>query len=185
MSAYFLAKTTVETIVEIPQLVIFTVMTYFLFGLRPGGNHFMIYAVFLVLGNIAAMALTHAISCLAVSVQLATVVIAFTMEISRLYGGWFLNPIQLRDFKEWQFFSATAYVKYMFFGITLNEFTDLSLKCRPSELKKGVCPVTNGSQVTHQYGYDLFDIAFCIEMLVVIIIVYKIVAFLALKYIKI
>lgn len=184
VSAYYLAKSTVETILEIPQLIIFCLITYYEIGFREGGRHFMIYASFITLSNISATSLTNAISCLSVSIELTTVITAFTFEISRMYGGWFLNPLQIRQFKKWQFFSATNYVKYAFFGIALNEFTDLPLECRPSELKNGKCPYTDGSQVLHVYGYDLFDMPFCCGMLILIILTYKIATYVALKYIK-
>lgn len=186
VSAYYLSKHIVTTLGELPQLIIYCLLTYYLIGYQPIASKFVIYATFLTLGNIAAMTVTSFISIICVSKELACVIIAFTLELTRMYGGFFVSPIQLQDLnKGWYFFSDVNYVKYIYFGIALNEYTGLDLTCRTSELNAGLCPVTHGEQILHQYGYDQFTIKFCMGMLVCIILVYMFLSYLSLKFIKI
>lgn len=93
VSAYFLAKTTVEAIYYLPVLLTFSLITYYLIGFVNDPKHFITYFVFIILTNNASIALANAISCVFISIELATVVTAFAFEITRLYGGWFIRYV--------------------------------------------------------------------------------------------
>lgn len=186
MSAYYLAKHIVMTIAELPQIIVFSLLTYYLIGFQAVASKFMIYTTLLILGNIAAMTLVSFISIICVSQELSCVVVAFSFEITRMYGGWFPSPVQLQNFhKGWHFFSDVDYVKYIFFGVVLNEYTGLDLQCRTTELQAGKCLITHGEQILAQYGYDNFTISYCVGVLVGIISVYMFLSYLSLKLIKV
>ena len=91
VSAYFLAKTTVEAVFHLPILLTFSLITYYLINFVNSPRHFVTYFVFIILTNNASIALANAISCVFVSIEMATVVTAFAFEITRLYGGWFIR----------------------------------------------------------------------------------------------
>mmetsp|Transcript_30251 Transcript_30251/g.43235 ORF Transcript_30251/g.43235 Transcript_30251/m.43235 type:complete len:209 (+) Transcript_30251:35-661(+) len=91
VSAYYLGKTTVEAIFYLPVLLVFSLITYYLIGFVNEPAHFIRYFVFLILTNNASIALANAISCVFVSIEMATVVTAFAFEITRLYGGWYIR----------------------------------------------------------------------------------------------
>jgi hypothetical protein len=52
-SAYFMAKTTSDTLVQLPIPVIFSAIVYFMIGLQPSASHFFVFAGFMVLCNLA------------------------------------------------------------------------------------------------------------------------------------
>eukprot|EP01038_Epipyxis_sp_PR26KG_P006990 gene6990-9552_t len=184
VSAYYLAKSSVEAIAETPQILLYSIITYYLIGFQDVPRKFMTYAFFMFLTNLAATSLTNALCALFVSIELSTVIIAFSFEIMRMYGGWFLSPIQIRDYSQFDFFSATSYIKYGFFGVANNEYDGLKLHCLTSQLKSGKCPVTTGEQQLALYGYDIFPISTCIGVLIAMIVIYKFITYAGLKLIK-
>jgi hypothetical protein len=93
VSAYYLAKTTVEAIFQLPMLLTFSLITYYLINFVNDSRHFIVYFVLIILTNNAAVAMTNAISCVVVSIEMATVMTAFIFEINRLYGGWFIRYV--------------------------------------------------------------------------------------------
>lgn len=52
-SAYFMAKITSDTAVQLPVPVIFSAIVYFMIGLQPSAAHFFVFAGFMVLCNLA------------------------------------------------------------------------------------------------------------------------------------
>ena len=53
----------------------------------------------------------------------------------RLYGGWFIPPAMLKHYQAWKFADALSYVKYVFVGVSLNEYDGLVLACETKELQ--------------------------------------------------
>jgi hypothetical protein len=53
-------------------------------------------------------------------VERSTVVLTMFFEMSRLYGGFFSSPAQLRQNMAWKFADVLSYVKYAFVGVALN-----------------------------------------------------------------
>jgi hypothetical protein len=112
---------------------------------------------------------------------LSSIVLAFTFEICRLFGGFFASPTQIHAIPRWRFIDALCYVKYVFVGIAINELTGLELSCdNPSG-----CAITRGSQIMIANGYDQYTIGFCIGILFVLIVGTRFIAYLALRFIKI
>mmetsp|Transcript_21669 Transcript_21669/g.29959 ORF Transcript_21669/g.29959 Transcript_21669/m.29959 type:complete len:106 (-) Transcript_21669:111-428(-) len=98
------------------------------------------------------------------------------------------SPVQITiaPYDKWSFFLNTTYVSYGYFGAMINQFQDLVLRCTPSQLVKGKCPYTNGNQILELYGYNKspLSITHCYGMLFVLIIVYRIIGYLGLRFIK-
>jgi ABC-type multidrug transport system ATPase subunit len=64
------------------------------------------------------------------------------------------------------------------------EFRGQPITCLPDQITAGVCPITSGSQVLELYGFDASVSAETLDwvMSAVLVIVYRLIAFLALKY---
>jgi hypothetical protein len=99
-----------------------------------------------------------------------------------------ISPVLIATpaFSKWSFFLNTTYVSYGFFGAIINQFHDLELTCTPKQLVKGKCPYTSGDQILALYGYNKspLTITHCAGMLFVLIIVYRIIGYLGLRFIK-
>jgi ATP-binding cassette, subfamily G (WHITE), member 2 len=117
---------------------------------------------------------------------MSTVVLSLLLEITRLYGGFFTSPSQLDQYTGWRFADALSYLKYTFVGVALNELHGLKLDCVTStgvQVDASKC-ITTGEQIAASKGYDEYTVGFCAGIMIVYIIGTRLVAFLALRYIK-
>ena len=192
VSAYFLSKTVADMVVQIIAPILFTCTAYPLVGFQNTGSKFMIFMAFMILDSFAATSLTNMISCLFVSIEMSTVVAAMAYEIVRLYGGWFISPLLMSTYPDWKFADAVSYIKYAFVGVSLNENDGLVLTCLPTELVSGKCamppltgPTFDGNAYNKFYGYNQYTINYCFGILVAFIVIARIIAYIALRTIKV
>jgi ATP-binding cassette subfamily G (WHITE) protein 2 len=179
--AYFTAHTLVDTFFQIWQPIVFAVVVYPMFNLRPGVDKFFIFLSFMTLNSMAATALATAVTCVALTVELSTVLLSLFFEICRLYGGFFTSPKQLEaaEYAKWKWLDALSYIKYAFVGVALNELDGLEFTC-PS----GTCDITSGEQVIAEKGYDQYTIGMCAGALFLYIISCRLIGYAGLKFIK-
>lgn len=183
VSAYFLAKSLVDILSVSWGPSVFCAIVYPTIGYQNDASHFFIYWIFMVLDSLAALSLATCVSCCCVSVEMSTVVLSVLLEISRLYGGFFTSPLQLKEFPEWRFADALSYLKYTFVGVALNELTGLELTCTAAEVAANTC-ITSGETIIKSKGYDEYTIGFCAGILVVYIVGLRIISFIALRVIN-
>lgn len=182
-SAYFLAKTTAETIISLIAPVVFSCVVYFLVGFQASASHFFIFMLFMVLCGLSATSLALCISALCRTTDLSITVLPLFLEISRLYGGFFLSPANLPSYFKW--LDALSYVKYTYVGISLNELRGLELYCKPSQFTAaGTCPLTSGDQVITNLGLDFLSVGQCIGILILFITGTRLIAYLGVRFIK-
>lgn len=179
--AYFTAKSLVDTVVLIWQPMLFSCIVYTRFNLQDDAKKFFIFMAFMMLCSMAATALATAVTCIALTVELSTVILSLFFEVCRLYGGFFTSPKQLDapELAKWKWLDAISYIKYAFVGVALNELTDLEFTC-PS----GTCDITSGEQVSALKGYDEYSVTFCAGILVLYIAVCRFIGYMGLKFIK-
>lgn len=190
VSAYFSAKSTADFVVQVISPVIYSCMVYPIVGFSPGPSKFFIFMAFMILTSQAATSISNMISCLCVSIELSTIVLACVYEISRLYGGWFIKPADMLLYSQWRFADALSYIKYSFVGISLNENDGLLINCDPS-LPKATCAAPcvvgttcTGGAINNFYGYSEYSISLCAGILLVFIFGCKIISYLGLRFIK-
>jgi ATP-binding cassette subfamily G (WHITE) protein 2 len=80
---------------------------------------------------------------------------------------------------------ALSYIKYVFVGVSLNEYQGLHLHCLKSQLKAGKCPITSGHQIILQYGLEQYSTVTCVGGLIGLILGFRLIAYIALKLVKI
>jgi hypothetical protein len=136
--------------------------------------------MFMILDTMAATSLATAVTCMCVSVEMSTIALSCLFEICRLYGGFFVAPSQFTGIPQWRFADALSYIKYAFVGVALNELHGLELSCPVGT----VCQFTNGAQITEFYGYNDYTIGFCAGILVVLIVGFRLIGYLGLRFIK-
>jgi hypothetical protein len=61
-----------------------------------------IFLVFQILLCNCAVALSNMCSCIFVSIEMSTVVLACAMEITRLYSAFFVSPVLLDSYPLWK-----------------------------------------------------------------------------------
>ena len=109
-SAYFLAKTTADALVQIPQPIVFSIIVYFLVGFQDVGSKFIIFTLFMIFCSLSATSLALMVSALCKTTDFAVTVLPLTLEIGRLFGGFFLAPALLPKYFVW--LDALSYIKY-------------------------------------------------------------------------
>lgn len=180
VSSYFMAKTATDILTQLWPPMLFTCIVYFLIGYQPVASKFFYYMLFMVLDQMAATSIATTITCLCVSVELSTVVLAFTFEVCRLFGGFFASPAQMEMYPKWAFADALSFIKYAFVGVTITQLQGLELSCPTGQ----TCAITRGSQIIAANGYDQYTSGFCIGILFVLIVGARLLAYLALRFIK-
>lgn len=183
VSAYFLGKALCDMIAQIPAPIIFSLIVYPIVGFQNTAQKFRNFMWLMILSCQAATAMTSMISCMFVSLQVTVVVIAISFEITRLFGGWFVPPTLLTTMSQWKFADALSYLKYSFIGVSLNEYQGLVLDCTAAQIKSGT--ICNGAQQIALYGYDQYTINECCACLVGLAIGFRLLSYLALRFIKI
>jgi ABC-type transport system involved in multi-copper enzyme maturation permease subunit len=182
-SAYFLSKTTVDTLLGLPLTILFSAITYFLVGLQPVGSKFIIFTIFMILCNLAATSLALMIGALCKTTDMSITVLPMLLEVSRLFSGFFLAPRFLPAYFSW--LDALSYIKYAYVGISLNEQHGLVLSCTDAQRNAaGRCPVPDGQTTIDNLGLDFISMNGCIGVLFAYIIFCRIVAYLAIRFMK-
>ena len=182
VSAYFLSKITAEASIQIIYPILFSCVVYWLVGFHHGAAQFFTFMFFMILCSLSATSMALMVSTLCRTTNLAVNVLPMVLEVVRLFGGFFLSPKNLPKYFVW--LDVLSYVKYTYVGIALNELTGLELHCTEKQLVNGKCPITTGEQTIKTLGLDAYTIGGCIGALILYIFLARVIAFLALKFLK-
>jgi ATP-binding cassette subfamily G (WHITE) protein 2 len=182
-SAYFMAKVVSDMFLQITSPLIFSSIVYWLVGFQYSVSKFFIFATFMVLCSLSATSIALFISAVCRTTTLAVTVLPLGLEVSRLFGGFFLSPANLPNYFVW--LDALSYAKYTYVGIALNELTGLVLTCTEAQKNAaGNCPIPNGEFTIQQLGLDKLSIEICAIVLVGMIVFFRVAAYLSIRYIK-
>ena len=121
------------------------------------------------------------ISALCKTTEMSVTVLPMALEVTRLFGGFFLAPSRLPKYFSW--LDALSYVKYVYVGLSLNELQGLKLSCTASEITAGKC-VPDGETTIRDLGLDYMSIGGCIGVLFAFIIGFRVIAFLGVRFLK-
>jgi len=202
VSAYFLSKTITDMITQLVSPILYSCIVYPKMGLQQSTGKFFRFLGLLILDSYAATSMANMISCLFVTIELSTVVLAFSYEWCRLFGGWFISPALLVTLPEWGWADFLSYIKYAYIGLSLNEYDGLVLTCTPEERTPPnapgpetadnckIPPFTTqypygGEAYVTLYGFSDYTLSFCVGMLLAYIITCRLVAYCGLRYIKV
>ncbi|KAL4440224.1 hypothetical protein ABPG75_003225 [Micractinium tetrahymenae] len=184
-SAYFLAKCTAEALVYIVAPICFSAVAYWMVGLQPIFAKFVVFTCFMVLCQQAAVSLAQAVSAICRDVDTSVVVLPMFLEITRLFGGFFLAPALQQ---KWTLIlDYISYVRYSYLGVALNELNGLVLTCTPDQLAKtkdGACPITSGQQTVDSLGLGELTIGQNAAVLAGYVLICRTVAYLGIRFIK-
>lgn len=172
----FMAWSVVDMLFTLPWSLIFVLVTYFMIGLRTdSAGHFFVYMVVLMLDKIVASSMAVMVCTWTVLPSMPTVILPVMLEMSRLFGGFFLPPALLPDYFVW--LDPLSYVKYAFLAVANNELGDLVL-CKPN----GVCDTTSSRKVIDDNGLDYMLAGPCIGVLIAFVVFTRFVAYVFLLF---
>ena len=135
----------------------------------------------MLLCSIASTSVALMVSALCRTTDMSVTVLPMVLEVSRLFGGFFLAPSRLPKYFAW--LDAMSYVKYTYIGASLNELTDLKLTCTPEDRAVSSC-IDNGEMTIRDLGLNLMTIESCIGSLLIYIVVCRTIAFLGVRFLK-
>ncbi|XP_050540574.1 protein white [Daktulosphaira vitifoliae] len=172
---YFLCKTFAEIPIFLVIPVLFTVIIYYLIGLNPKLIHFFISIIIITLVSLVAVSFGYLISCVSGNISVAlsigpTIVIPFL-----LFGGYFLNVNSIPSYFRW--LSFFSWFKYANEGLLINQWADINrIECNRVNT---TCPRT-GHAVLESVNFLEGNFYMDIVLLFCLIIIFRILAFLAL-----
>lgn len=179
VSAYFLAKISAESLILLLTPTTYSCVVYFISGLEADAGKFFTFLLFLNLEAMAATSLGILISAIARQVTPSLAILPLALEVSRLFGGFFLPPTKLPNYFVW--LDALSYVKYTYVGLALNELHGQTYTCLDSDPKP--CTLT-GQQVIERNGFDFISIPGAGFAIVGLIIGFRLLAYLIIRYRK-
>lgn len=168
VSAYFMARTTCDFITLLWPPILFAAIVYYSVGYQSSAHKFGIYMLFCILDAYAATSLCAAVVCICVSIERSTVVLSFLFEATRLFGGFFTSPKQLHEYPHWKWADALSYLKYAFLGSVITVLEGLP----------------GSKAIIDSFGYYEYTVSECIGYLVVLIVGFRFLAYLGLRFIK-
>ena len=184
VSAYFLAKSLADMVVQSVPPIIFALIVYPTIGFQQYNRRFGDFLVFNLLTALGCVSVTTFISCLCVTVERTTVIMACYLEIARLYCTFYMSPALMNSYPQWQWITNFSYLKYSFIGLALNQLTDQKFYCKSGELVNGICPITNGNDVIATNEYDMYDRDDQFWQYILFIIVARFAGYLCIRFIK-
>uniref|UniRef100_A0A7S1THM9 Probable ATP-dependent transporter ycf16 n=1 Tax=Compsopogon caeruleus TaxID=31354 RepID=A0A7S1THM9_9RHOD len=120
VSSYFLAK----TVSELPRgflfSFLFSVITYWMIGLRANGGSFFLFVLVLFLVNLIAETGTYCISTITPDAQTAAAIVPVFVIMSMLFAGFFIPPESIPAGVSW--IKWISFIYYAFYATVDNQF---------------------------------------------------------------
>ncbi|TIC24313.1 P-loop containing nucleoside triphosphate hydrolase protein [Wallemia mellicola] len=194
-----LSFTLAQTVMSLPFLficvVIFTVICYFSIGLHPGASHFFKWMAILYLcilnAEFQSLLVASIFPVFVTSLAIAAFINGFFMCVQ----GYFIRAVNLPRF--WYYWAH--WIDYQTFGfaiLTKSDLLGLKFECNgsieddscqcsyPSTLISQEECAVSGEDVLRQLDYDGISITLYSFILVIIIIVYRVLFYIVVKYNK-
>ena len=179
-------------VVGVPYLflfsVIFSVIAYWLTGFNAEAISFFRWIMWVFLDLLAAESLVVFISALLPNFVLALAATAFANGLWMACGGFLISPRILNVF--WRYvFHYIDYQAYVFQGMMVNEFESriydcgTGCSCMYDSLLASQCKI-DGRAVLETYGYARHRTGKWVGLLLAIIAVYRVLGYLALRFIR-
>lgn len=174
LSSYFLARTFGDLPLELALPTAFTIIIYFMGGLKPNPVTFILSLLVVLYSVLVAQSLGLAIGAMLMDVKQATTLASVTTLVFLIAGGYYIR--QIPPFIVWlKYLSYSYYCYKLLLGVQYNE--DDFYECA-----KGVyCRVADFPAVK-SVGLDNLWIDVCI--LALMLVSYRLVAYLALHRVQ-
>ena len=142
-AAYAIAQTVVDIPLIFVQVLIFTIIIYFMANLARTASQFFICILVLWLVTMVTYAFFRAISAWNKTLDGATRFTGVSIQVLIVYTGYLIPPSQMHPWFSW--LRWINWIQYGFESLMANEFTGLRLECVPPNL------VPQGPNASPQY----------------------------------
>eukprot|EP00168_Porphyra_purpurea_P021329 TRINITY_DN944_c0_g1_i10.p1 TRINITY_DN944_c0_g1~~TRINITY_DN944_c0_g1_i10.p1 ORF type:complete len:638 (+),score=255.46 TRINITY_DN944_c0_g1_i10:191-1915(+) len=193
LSAFYVAKTTVETPVELLYPTLFTIVAYWMAGLRSSVGAFVLHLFVLSLIVLTALSIGLFVSATVRNIKLAQVLGSLTVLLALLAGGYYVNNKTLPSWIAWV--NALSFIKYGFEALLIIEVRGRTFPCAavPTIYSGGLagtatarqCPVTDEAIYRAREVADGLGVWGNVGILLLWIVVFRVGAYLSLKWLHV
>lgn len=131
-SAYALAQTVVDIPLVLIQVLLFSIIIYWMAGLAPTASQFFISILTQWLVTMATYAFFRLIAAVSKTIDDATKVTGVGIQVLIVYTGYLISPDQMRPWFAWLRF--LNWIQYGFEMLMSNEFYNANMDCVPPSL---------------------------------------------------
>ncbi|KAF6002632.1 hypothetical protein F1559_000727 [Cyanidiococcus yangmingshanensis] len=191
LSAYFLAKTSVESPLELIYPYLYILIVYFATDLQRTARAFFLFVILLSLLTLVAQSMGYWISSMVMEFKQAQVIASIWMLASMLVAGFYISESQIPVWIRW--IRYISFVYYGYIGLVMNEFEGTTYACvQDSSIAKSYpsCSLSPPQPITPQEVYQaysvntVFGIGGSIGMLIMFLVVLRFFAYMTLKYVQ-
>merc|ERR1711871_217760 len=159
---YFATFITCLPLELIPQFL-YSMLIYFLAGLRPGWHYFLTFMGIMMLENFVAIGLGMALSGSFKDVAMAPQIAPAVVVLFLMFSGFFLNESSIPVWIGW--LNYISFIRYAFTALCINEFKGATFGCKsPSDMppftpvSNSTTPCLNGDMVLDQLNFSSMTI---------------------------
>ncbi|KAI9711691.1 MAG: hypothetical protein M1828_001802 [Chrysothrix sp. TS-e1954] len=151
-SAVVIARVLVDLPVILPQVLLFSIIMYFMCNLDVVASKFWIYTLFVFVTTITLTALYRMFASMSAAIDDAVRFSGIALNLLIIYTGYVIpKPQLLQDYIWFGWLTWVNPLAYSFEAVLTNEFADRNLDCDPSTLVPqgpGVDPAHQGCSLT-------------------------------------
>lgn len=174
---YFICKTMAEVPIFLLMPFVFTCIMYYVVGLNPAFNHFLLCILIIVLVSTAATSFGYLVSCISPTVTIALSVGPPVIIPFLLFGGFFLNVGSIPPYFQW--LSYLSWFKYGTEALYINQWEDVDYI--PCPQANSTC-YKDGQTVLEVYNFNQANFGMDLVCLVLLIIGFRVLAYFGLLY---
>jgi len=203
--AYYMARFCADVPYNTLEVLIFTVILYFVVGLRTddGGIHLGAFYLCLFTLRLCAYAFIETCANATPVAEAATALVAVSFTIFMLFAGFLIPKTSIP--KAWLWMYYASFFRYPLDFLTSNELSDLPFSCSDSQYitkplfnatcnalctkcsDTGICyycPIKEGNTLLDQYGIDYLQQSSFIWVLCIFFVGFRITSFLTHRFIN-
>jgi len=193
LSAFYVAKTTVETPIELLYPTIYTIVAYWMAGLRASVGAFVLHLFVLSMIVLTALSIGLFVSATVRNLKLAQVLGNLTVLLALLAGGFYVNNKTLPSWVAWV--NSLSFIKYGFEALLIIEVQGRTFPCStvPTIYSGGLagtstvrqCPVTDEAIYRAREVADELGVWGNVGVLLLWIVVFRVGAYFSLKWLHV
>jgi len=178
---YFIAKQVVDIPLFFVEPMIVTTILYWMAGLNPEPEKFFVSLGIVLLTVQVVLSVGYLLSSITLNVEIALAIGPVVVIPFMLFGGLFVNAGSVPIWLDW--LKHLSWILYSFEGLMINQWTgvqNITCPAVPATSQHSVPCISSGEDVLRQLSFDGSSIWFDVLMLLVLAVVLRFLAFLAL-----
>eukprot|EP00276_Gloeochaete_wittrockiana_P021306 CAMPEP_0184342472 /NCGR_PEP_ID=MMETSP1089-20130417/11074_1 /TAXON_ID=38269 ORGANISM="Gloeochaete wittrockiana, Strain SAG46.84" /NCGR_SAMPLE_ID=MMETSP1089 /ASSEMBLY_ACC=CAM_ASM_000445 /LENGTH=701 /DNA_ID=CAMNT_0026671353 /DNA_START=195 /DNA_END=2300 /DNA_ORIENTATION=- len=185
-SSYYIGRLIPELLLQFLIPAIYLTIVYWMTGLQSSWWRFGFMLLIIWSSSFVANSMALVLGA-ALPLPVAAILAPIAMIMNMLFGGFFVNTDNIPDFIAW--IKYLSFVKYAFSALVQIEFKGLTFYCEDDQFittsdGAKTCPVTEGASVVKRLDADELNPWECVAVLWAMVIIYRLLAYLALRFTK-